>query len=36
MCIAFMYYYPETDLKFCIGAQLVGEEFYEEHLRWVQ
>ena len=35
MCFTFMYYYPATNLDYCVGAQLVGEEFSEQHLRWV-
>lgn len=35
MCFAFMYYYPETDLTYCVGFQLVGEEFQDQHLRLI-
>ena len=38
MCLSFMYYYPETDLSFCLSApeEQTFQDFADKHLKYVQ
>ena len=38
MCFSFMYYYPETDLSFCLSTpeEQAFQDFADKHLKYVQ